>query len=163
MPRRVRRGADLRGLFGPAWAALQARHAEMPRVSFEPMPDAVPARGFGAVAIPGRHQDGTSYAELTILVAAGWLYSAEDRAFLILAHEATHVLDYARYGEVRGHGEVFAALARELGLAAEKLTDGPRSGDYEAALTDSARTEYAEAIKSLGVAWEKLGAVHWVV
>jgi hypothetical protein len=58
---------------------------------------------------------------------------------------------------------VIRRLARELGLAAEKLTDGPRSADCEAALTDSTRTEYAEAIKSLGVAWEKLGAVHSVV
>jgi hypothetical protein len=31
----------------------------------------------------------------------------------------------------------FAALARELGLAAEKRTDPPRLGDYEPVLTAS--------------------------
>jgi hypothetical protein len=30
-------------------------------------------------------------------------------------------------------------------------------------LQTATRTEYAEAIKSLGVGWEKLGTMHWVV
>jgi hypothetical protein len=163
MARLVHPSADLQGLFGPAWAALRARHPDVPGVSFAPMPDDGPERGFGAVAIPGRHQDGTSYAQLTVLVAPGWLYSAENQAFLILAHEAAHALDYARHREVSGHGEVFAALARDLGLTAEKRTDPPRFGDYEPALTDSIRADYAETIEALGVALEELGAVNCVV
>jgi hypothetical protein len=61
---------------------------------------------------------------------------ASTNAFLALAHEGVHALDYARNGSASGHGEVFAALARELGLSAEKRTTSPRLGDYDPALTD---------------------------
>jgi len=155
--------ADLRGLLGPAWEALRARHPDIPDVPFEPMPDG-PERGFGAVAIPGgQRPDGTRYAALTVLVGPAWLRFSPDLAFLTLAHEALHALDHATHGEVSGHGDVFAALARELGLTAEKRTVSPRLGDYEPALTDSIRAEYAETIKALGVAWSELGAVNWVI
>ncbi len=163
MVRHVKFDADLSGLVGRAWEALRARHPDLPCVAFEPMPIDCVEQGFGALAIPGSQRpNGTCYADLTVLIGPGWLYSTKNRGFLILAHEAAHALDYARHGKVGGHDEIFAALVRELRLSAKRLTDGPRSGDYEPALTEVFLAEYAETVTALGVAWQELDAVSWV-
>lgn len=77
-------------------------------------------------------------------------------------HEAVHALDYARNHTVSGHGEVFAALARELGL--EPIPDKRDSRThYDVLLTEALRTRYADAISALSNAWTELGVQRWVI
>jgi hypothetical protein len=163
MSRHVDPAADVRAWLGPAWAALQARHGDIPGCAFVPAPQGVPDRGFGAVATPGYvWPDGGQITELTVIAFPGWLYCCVPKAFEILMHEAVHALDYARNREVSGHDEVFAALARELGL---EPSPAERDGGaaYDVRLAEALRVRYADAISALSSAWRRLDVQQWVV
>jgi hypothetical protein len=116
--RHVDPDADLNGLLGPAWAALQVRHPELPACVFEPLPEGIPeSMGsvggiVGMTAPPGHPRpDGTAYQVLTIVVYPGWLLRPAGESFQALMHEAVHVLDHVRHGEASGHGDAFAMAA----------------------------------------------------
>lgn len=92
----------------------------------------------------------------------GWLYRSGPKVFEILMHEAVHALDYARNRTVSGHGEVFAALARELGLEPIPAERDSRT-QYDVRLTEALRARYADAIRALCNAWADLGVQSWVL
>lgn len=163
MPRWVDPGADVRAWLRPAWIALQARHEEVPDCAFTPAPQGVPDRGFAAVAVPGSvWADDSPITELTVMAFPGWLYRSGPKVFEILMHEAVHALDYARNRTVSGHGEVFAALARELGLEPIPAERDSRT-QYDVRLTEALRARYADAIRALCNAWADLGVQSWVL
>jgi hypothetical protein len=167
--RQIDPDADLSGLLSPAWADIQARHPELPACVFEPQPKGMPDRMgsiggiVGMVAPPGHQRpDGTTYRVLTIVVYPGWLLRAAWESLQTLMHEAIHVLDHVRHGEVSGHGDVFAALGRELGMATRR---DERDGEvcYNVLLTPELRDQYAEAISALHARGRELGAASWVI
>lgn len=74
MPRWVDPDADVRAWLKPAWAALQARHEDIPDCAFTPARQGAPDRGFGAVASPGYvWPDDSQIRELTVIAFPGWL------------------------------------------------------------------------------------------
>lgn len=160
MSRRMDPNADLSGLLHPAWEALQARHPELPACVFEPLPIGEPERYLARVGPPGYlREDGRPYTEPTVVIAPGFLNSHPAAAFRLLMHEAAHVIDYRRRQQARGgraivsgHAYRFAAIAREMGLAA---SHGRRDGRvyYEVRLTPELRDRYAAVIKAMEDAW----------
>jgi hypothetical protein len=165
--RQVDPEADLDGLLGPAWAALQARHPELPACVFEPLPRGERERYLARVGPPGYLRgDGRPYTEPTVVIAPGFLNSYPADAFRLLMHEAAHVLDYRRRQQARGgraivsgHAYRFATIAREMGLAA---SHGRRDGRvyYAVRLTPELRDRYATAIKAIEDGWP--AARQWV-
>jgi hypothetical protein len=152
--------AELSGLLGPAWAALQARHPELPACAFEPLPRGERERYLARAGPPGYlREDGSPYTEPTVVIAPGFLGLFPAGAFRLLMHEAAHVLDYRRRQQakggraiVSGHAYRFAAIAREMGLAGSY---GRREGRvyYDVRLTSELRERYAAAIKAMEGAW----------
>jgi hypothetical protein len=101
------------------------------------------------------------YDFLTIEVEVSCLQLGAEAAFGVLMHEAAHVLDWVRHGEISGHRERFAALAAELGLTVKRNTaaDVPPGRDerlflaareHETGLNDDLRREYGQVISFLG-------------
>jgi hypothetical protein len=163
MSRYIDPDADVRAWLGPAWAALQAWHEDIPDCAFAPAPRGAPDRGLGAIAPPGfAWPDGSQIMELTVIIFPGWLYCCGFRAFEILMHEAAHALDYTRNHEVSGHGNVFAAFARELGLEPIPAEQNGRI-HYDVRLTETLRVLYADVVGDLSNAWTELDAQRWVI
>jgi hypothetical protein len=139
-----------------AWAAIRARHPEVP--------DAVLIVGSGSPAKGSQSLKWGHFATLRwqsgdtqlpeVLVSGEGLKRTPGEVFTTLLHEATHgladargVQDTSRQG--RWHNKRFATLAAELGLTAVK---DARLGYSPCTLTDQATADYADTITALGAA-----------
>jgi hypothetical protein len=139
-----------------AWAAIRARHPEVP--------DAVLIVGSGSPAKGSQSLKWGHFATLRwqsgdaqlpeVLVSGEGLKRTPAEVFTTLLHEATHgladargVQDTSRQG--RWHNKKFATLAAELGLKAEK---DDKLGYSPCTLTDTAASDYAATITALGTA-----------
>jgi hypothetical protein len=139
-----------------AWAAIRARHPEVP--------DAVLIVGSGSPARGSQSMKWGHFASLRwqsgdtrlpeVLVSGEGLQRTPAEVFTTLLHEATHgladarrVQDTSRQG--RWHNKKFATLAAELGLTAEK---DDRLGYSPCTLTDTASADYAATITALAAA-----------
>jgi hypothetical protein len=81
------------------------------------------------------------YDILTIEIEVSALQLGAEGAFGVLTHEAAHVLDWARHGEISGHGDRFAVLASELGMTVKRNT----AADVPAEHVAQARQVFAAA------------------
>jgi hypothetical protein len=139
-----------------AWAAIRARHPEVP--------DAVLIVGSGSPAKGSQSLKWGHFASLRwqsgdtqlpeVLVSGEGLSRTPAEVFTTLLHEATHGLadtrniqDTSRQG--RWHNQKFATLAAELGLTATKHD---KLGYSPCTLTDTASVDYADTITALGAA-----------
>jgi hypothetical protein len=139
-----------------AWAAIRARHGEVP--------DAVVIVGSGSPSKPNAGMKWGHFAALRwqhgddrlpeVLVSGEGLSRTAAEVFTTLLHEATHgladargVKDTSRQG--RWHNKKFATLAAELGLSASK---DDKLGYSPCTLTDTASADYAATITALGKA-----------
>jgi hypothetical protein len=153
MTRHISPDADLSGLFGPAWTALQAHLPDLPDCVIKPPCPGGREDFRAAIGVPG-----DTYATLTVKIGVSCLLSDPVEAFRLLAHEAVHALDWKRYGKVSGHEERFAELARGIGLTAERRR---HSASYDVRLNDEVCTRYADAIRELTTALPE--AQQWVI
>ena len=139
-----------------AWAAIRARHPEVP--------DAVLIVGSGSPAKGSQSMKWGHFASLRwqsgdtqlpeVLVSGEGLSRTPAEVFTTLLHEAAHGLaeargiqDTSRQG--RWHNKKFATLAAELGLQAAK---DDKLGYSPCTLTDTASADYATTITALGAA-----------
>jgi hypothetical protein len=139
-----------------AWAAIRARHPEVP--------DAVLIVGSGSPATGSQSMKWGHFASLRwqsgdtqlpeVLVSGEGLSRTPAEVFTTLLHEATHGLaeargiqDTSRQG--RWHNKKFATLAAELGLTAAK---DDKLGYSPCTLTDTASADYGDTIGALSAA-----------
>jgi hypothetical protein len=139
-----------------AWAAIRARHPEVP--------DAVLIVGSGSPAKGSQSMKWGHFATLRwqhgdtrlpeVLISGEGLSRTPAEVFTTLLHEATHgiadtrgIQDTSRQG--RWHNKKFAALAAELGLAAVK---DDKLGYSPCTLTDTTAAQYGDVIGSLAAA-----------
>lgn len=116
-------------IFTPAWLAIRSRHPELPdRVAFTFYPTMYGRenmrRHMANVLVPGRYRDfrdGVATEPVKVELTRSGLRPAvtgqPDRTFATLLHEAAHVIEWVRHGQVSNHRRRFAAIASELGLA----------------------------------------------
>jgi hypothetical protein len=148
--------AGLLSALETAWAAIRARHPEVP--------DAVLIVGSGSPAKGSQSLKWGHFATLRwqsgdtqlpeVLVSGEGLSRTPAEVFTTLLHEATHGLadargiqDTSRQG--RWHNKKFATLAAELGLTAAK---DDKLGYSPCTLTDTAAADYAATITTLATA-----------
>jgi hypothetical protein len=136
-----------------AWAAIRARHPEVPQAVLI-VGSGSPARGsqsmkWGHFATL-RWQSGDAQLP-EVLVSGEGLKRTPAEVFTTLLHEATHGLadargiqDTSRQG--RWHNKKFATLAAELGLTAVK---DDRLGYSPCTLTDTTAADYAAVLATL--------------
>lgn len=137
-------------VFGPAWQAIQRHCPELPMpaivLSGDDMPD------YGArTHVPGSKswmfmEDQCSpdrWEVLTIEIALPGLQVPADRTMGLLLHEAAHVLDWCRSGQISGHSGAFAAIGSELGL------DVPADPADAAILSAEAAKRFSTTIRGL--------------
>jgi hypothetical protein len=139
-----------------AWAAIRARHPEVP--------DAVLIVGSGSPAKGSQSMKWGHFASLRwqsgdtqlpeVLVSGEGLSRTPAEVFTTLLHEATHGLaeargiqDTSRQG--RWHNKKFATLAAELGLSARK---DDKLGYSPCTLTDTTAADYGDTIGALAAA-----------
>src|SRR5919107_819291 len=139
-----------------AWAAIRARHPEVPA--------AVVIVGSGSPAKGSQSLKWGHFATLRwqsgeqklpeVLVSGEGLSRTAAEVFTTLLHEATHGLadargiqDTSRQG--RWHNKKFATLAAELGLTAVK---DDKLGYSPCTLSEQAAADYAGTITALGQA-----------
>lgn len=139
-----------------AWAAIRARHPEVP--------DAVLIVGSGSPAKPNAAMKWGHFAKLRwqhgdtqlpeVLVSGEGLKRTPQEVLVTLLHEATHGLadtrgiqDTSRQG--RWHNRKFATLAAELGLSASK---DDKLGYSPCTLTEKSAVDYADTITGLAKA-----------
>ena len=139
-----------------AWAAIRARHPEVPAAVLI-VGSGSPAKGsqslkWGHFATLRWQSGDTQLPE--VLVSGEGLKRTQAEVFTTLLHEATHGLadargiqDTSRQG--RWHNKKFATLAAELGLQARK---DDKLGYSPCTLTDAAAANYAATIARLGTA-----------
>src|ERR671921_1147148 len=139
-----------------AWAAIRARHPEVP-AAVVIVGSGSPAKGsqslkWGHFATLRWQSGDTQLPE--VLVSGEGLQRTPAEVFTTLLHEATHGLadtrhiqDTSRQG--RWHNKKFATLAAELGLTAVK---DDKLGYSPCTLTETAATDYQTAITALGAA-----------
>ena len=148
--------AALVGALETAWAAIRARHPEVP--------DAVLVVGSGSPAKPNAAMKWGHFAALRwqhgdtrlpeVIVSGEGLKRTPSEVMVTLLHEATHgladargVQDTSRQG--RWHNAKFAKLAAELGLSATK---DDKLGYSPCTLTDAAAADYADTMTTLSAA-----------
>ncbi len=138
-----------------AWAAIRARHPEVPA--------AVVVLGAGSIGSSGRlrlghfaalrwHREDVALPE--VFIGGEGLARGPADVLATLLHEAAHALadvrgikDTSRQG--RWHNARYKALAGELGIEVSK---DPRRGWSPTTLTDATRADYADTITALGAA-----------
>ena len=136
-----------------AWAAIRARHPEVPAAVLI-VGSGSPAKGrqsmkWGHFATLRWQSGDTQLPE--VLVSGEGLKRTPTEVFTTLLHEATHGLadargiqDTSRQG--RWHNKKFATLATELGLTATK---DDKLGYSPCTLTDTTTADYAAVITAL--------------
>ena len=148
--------AGLLSALETCWAAIRARHSEVP--------DVVLIVGSGSPATASQSLKYGHFAALRwqhgdrqlpeVLVSGEGLKRTPAEVMVTLLHEAAHgladtrgVQDTSRQG--RWHNKKFARLAAELGLSAGK---DDKLGYSPCTLTDQAAGDYADVISGLGAA-----------
>jgi hypothetical protein len=145
--------AGLVALLEQAWAAIRARHPEVPAAVLV-VASGSPAKPTGSMKwghfAAGRWQHGDSTLP-EVLVSGEGLARPADKVFTTLLHEAAHglaaargVKDTSRQG--RWHNKQFAALAAELGMA---TTKDDKVGFSPCELTEITAARYRATITAL--------------
>jgi hypothetical protein len=140
-----------------AWAAIQARHPQVPAAVIVVGPGSGGGSGLKLghfAAMCWRHADATreGIAPLPeVFVGGEGLARGPAEVLATLLHEAAHALahvreikDTSRQG--RWHNAKFKALAEELGI---EVTKDPRIGWSPTSIPDATKTSYAEVIEEL--------------
>ena len=145
--------AQLVAALESAWAAIRAKHKEVPAVMIVVGSGTTTRQSkFGHYAT-NRWQSGDNQMS-EVLISGEGLKRPAVEVFTTLLHEAAHGLadargikDTSRQG--RWHNQKFAALASELGL---DTTKDPRIGYSPCTIRTETEKAYADALKTVGKA-----------
>jgi len=142
--------SDLVGEFERTWDAVRRHHPDLPEVVFALAEGS--RRGLAGHFAAGRWEATGSPAErrAEVFVAGEVAGDGGDGLLEVLLHEAAHGLARARGirdTDVTGrHNGRYRVLAEEVGLVAELDPEHAWRGWCETALTDAARSRYADEI-----------------